>query len=315
LSIEELAKSYEHHIAADLTRIKLHEKLETDRDAIQWMMRRAIAFLGNGVEEVDGLAVIANGHRFEDLRFNGKPLERAGPDIHALLRDPFNPMSGTFSGNIREELRDSGKGKDTAWDELKDSLKTFGWLPEFPALVDERGVVLVGNRRMALAKELGIEPVKAILQIGKGDAADARRMRIAIASNIGSKKLSPSDRKRIAVYLYQEQDWKQQRIADALNVVVQTISNDLREFPTVGNSKRGRPRKEKGFEARVRRKEETTVELDNKVWPLLETGKPHSTIIDELDVGVRAVQDSEMRYVGQKRAKHTCPKCGHRFSE
>ena len=39
-------------------------------------------------------------------------------------------------------------------DELRDSLKNWGWLPQLPAIMDERGQVLVGNRRLRLASEL-----------------------------------------------------------------------------------------------------------------------------------------------------------------
>ena len=110
------------------------------------------------------------------------------PERDALLRDPFNPQTGAFSDNIRAALRDRA---DAAYDELRESMATFGWVPELPALADERDVVLVGNRRMAIAMELGIDPVITHLVVGKGDAADARRFQIAIASNTGSKRLSP----------------------------------------------------------------------------------------------------------------------------
>jgi predicted transcriptional regulator len=318
LSVEELALGYDHPIPADLTRIKMHEVLTDDREAKEWLINRALAYLGDGVEMVDGLVIIANGHRFEDLCFRGKKLERPGPDIHAHLRDPFNPMSGVFSDNIREELKDS---KDAAWEELRESLKTFGWVPEFPALLDERGIVLVGNRRMALAKEMGIEPVTQTIHLGKGDAADARRLKIAIVSNIASKRLSPTDRKRIAMHLYSEQNWSMQRIAEALNVAVNTISLDLKEFPIVGNSKRGRPKGKKIFIDKVEDIKDATVEIDEKVFPLIEEGLSQKKIAEVLDMKDYAVRDAGQRYIGVARAKEelsapiahqcTCPVCGH----
>jgi hypothetical protein len=67
------------------------------------------------------------------------------------LRDPFNPVVGEFAKNIRSTKGDDG--------ELRSSMQQFGWIEEFPAMADENGVVLVGHRRLQIAKELGIEPV------------------------------------------------------------------------------------------------------------------------------------------------------------
>jgi hypothetical protein len=73
---------------------------------------------------------------------------------------------------------------------------------EFPALVDENGVVLVGHRRLKIAEEEGIAPAIKNLNLGNGDLADAKRLRLAIVSNIGSKPMTKEDRKRIAEHLY-----------------------------------------------------------------------------------------------------------------
>jgi hypothetical protein len=102
----------------------------------------------------------------------------------------FDPKTGAFALNIR----DIG-GDDS---ELRESLKQFGWLDDFPALADENGVVLVGHRRMKIAEEEKIEPVIKTLGIGNGDAADAKRVKLAIVSNIGAKPMTSEDRKRIA---------------------------------------------------------------------------------------------------------------------
>jgi hypothetical protein len=63
----------------------------------------------------------------------------------------FDPKTGAFALNIR----DIG-GDDS---ELRTSLKEFGWVEDFPALVDENGVVPVGHHRMKIAGEEKIEPV------------------------------------------------------------------------------------------------------------------------------------------------------------
>ena len=158
----------------------------------------------------------------------------------------FDPKTGAFAGNIR----DIG-GDDS---ELRESLKELGWIKEFPALVDENGVVLVGHRRMKIAEEENIEPAIKNLNLGKGDAADAKRLRLAIVSNIGSKPMTPEDRKRIAEHLYGEREWTMERIAEALNVSTRQISKDLEGFepsskpprPKGGRPKGSRSRKKPG---------------------------------------------------------------------
>lgn len=236
LSSAELYGGYNHHLGGDLERVKRYEGLASNKDANTFLVERALLALGEQVEENgDGKWHLTR--PFNKLRYNRKGLHLI-VDLHAQLRDPFNPMSGRFSENIRRS-----SGRDTM-DELRESMRDFGWVPEFPALVDERGVVLVGHRRLAVATELGIEPVKKVLKLGTGDEADAKRFRLALVSNLGFKEMTPEERKDIAEYLYGVREWVQARIALALNVDVSTISRDLREFCTVQNPKRGgRPRK------------------------------------------------------------------------
>jgi ParB-like chromosome segregation protein Spo0J len=148
-------------------------------------------------------------------------------EIKMSLRDPFNPQTGEFAKNIRGE----GDLSD-----LRESMALHGWVEEFPALMDERAVVLVGHRRMAVAKELGIAPVIKKLTLGLGDAADAKRLQLALVSNIGAKPLTAADRQRIAEYLYGEREWTMQRIAEALGVGFSTVQRDLGNLPKVGKS-------------------------------------------------------------------------------
>jgi hypothetical protein len=154
------------------------------------------------------------------------------------LRDPFNPKTGAFADNIRV-------ADDNDDVELRESMQRFGWSSEFPALIDENGVVLVGHRRLNIAKELGIRPVVKTLALGAGDAADAERLKLALVSNIGSKPLTKDDRKRIAEHLYGEKEWTMERIAEALNVSHPTITRDLKDFVHDEQNKprgRGRPK-------------------------------------------------------------------------
>lgn len=113
--------------------------------------------------------------------------------------------------------------------ELTESLK-LGWLADLPAIQDENGITLVGNRRMRIAAALNITPVIKQITVGTGDVADALRFRLAYASNIGGKSITPAERKKLAIYLYQQRQWTQQRIADALGVSQQMAAKYLREL-------------------------------------------------------------------------------------
>jgi ParB-like chromosome segregation protein Spo0J len=155
------------------------------------------------------------------------------------MSDPFNPETGAFRKNIRESIT----GLDDT--ELRQSLKQFGWRKEFPAIADENDVVLVGHRRMRLAKQLGIEPVIQKIKLGKGDEADTERLKIAIVSNIGGQPLTRDDRKRLAEHLYGQKEWTMEKIAEALNTTPMTVSRDLEGFNTVlkpSRPKGGRPK-------------------------------------------------------------------------
>jgi ParB-like chromosome segregation protein Spo0J len=149
--------------------------------------------------------------------------------------------------------------------DLRASMMNHGWVKEFPAIVDEYGVILVGNRRTEIAKELGIEPVIVKLTLGVGDAADAERLKLALVSNIGSAKMTRRDRKQFAQHLYGARGWTMERIAKALGVTINTVHRDLRGFSTIEKPSRpngGRPRG-----SRARR-------LRESVRPYVEADKP-----------------------------------------
>jgi ParB-like chromosome segregation protein Spo0J len=140
-----------------------------------------------------------------------------------------------FAASIRTEATDDA--------ELRESLKTFGWRKELPAIKDEHGNVIVGNRRLRIAREEGINPVIMFIKFGD----DHEATKLAIASNLGSVALAPKDRARIAERLYGENGWTMTRIAAALNVSQATISSDLVNLSALDKlperaEKRGRPK-------------------------------------------------------------------------
>jgi predicted transcriptional regulator len=140
-------------------------------------------------------------------------------------------------------------------------MASYGWVKEFPSIVDEHGAILVGNRRTEIAKELGIEPVVMTVTLGTGAAADAERLKLAIVSNIGAAPMTRRDRKRIAEHLYGRREWTMGRIAEALGVSQATITKDLKGLlpsnkphrPNGGRPKGGRssPKLDKAIEVAI----------------------------------------------------------------
>ena len=117
---------------------------------------------------------------------------------------------------------------------------------QLPAIADEYGVVIVGHRRLDVAKELGIEPVIVTVRFGEGDKGDAARAALAIASNVGAEPISAADRKKIAADLYGS-GWSMAKIGELLKVATMTVSRDLRNLTSLNSPdqpKRGRPRKQ-----------------------------------------------------------------------
>lgn len=230
LSIEELTSTYKHPVLSDLGRVRAHEGRRSDYEATRWLVAQALTELGDQVSYTGTSDVSSGGgfvlaKPFDALRYQGHRINRVGPDVHVRLRAPFDPMSDRFSEKVRNDL--SRDRATTA--ELRESLLAFGWIPELPAIEDERGVVLVGHRRLKLAAELGIKPVVRTIRLGEGDAADARRFALAIGSNLGGKGFTQEERKDFAEYLYDEREWSMDRIAEALKVGTEVVSQDLTE--------------------------------------------------------------------------------------
>lgn len=167
-----------------------------------------------------------------------------------------------LAGNIRV---DDGTGDE----ELRDSLRRFGWSPKFPALKDEHGVVLVGHRRLRIAAELKIDAVVDVLHIGDGAAADAERVKLALISNIGAKPMGRKDRQRIAQHLYGDREWTMERIADALGISQQQVSKDL-----AGLQLGSKPARPKGGRPKGNRKPAPRHDMARDiVRPLVEAGE------------------------------------------
>lgn len=123
-------------------------------------------------------------------------------------------------------------------DDLRESLRAYGYRSEHPVIQDENGVVLVGNRRLRIAKEEGIEPVIKIIKLGKGEDADIERVKIAVSSNVGGICTTTQDRKNFAIHLHNTQGWTQQQIAEAVGVSQRMVSKYLVNLEPSSKSKK-----------------------------------------------------------------------------
>jgi DNA-binding MarR family transcriptional regulator len=316
ISVEAMADGYRHPVSGDLSRVRRHHELDSDQAAIRFLVEQAIDSLDFRVETVDGgyrLTKELAGMKYPpDSGLKGRRIVPTAPDPHARFGAPFDPMSGRFSDNIRSTARDT-------MEELRESMRAFGWIEQLPAIKDERGVVIAGHRRLTVAAELGIEPNVTTVRFGDGDGADAARLRIAIGSNLGTKPLTPSDRAQLAAYLYNDREWSQERVAEALNVDQATVSRDLRNMQVHKSTKRGRPPKsvptlspERGLSL--------TSEQEETAMQMLEDGKNKWEVahaIGTSDMPVRRlIERVRGRTEGREEAiaNLTCPNCGHHFS-
>jgi transposase len=149
--------------------------------------------------------------------------------------DPFKP------GALDIRVDKSPHATDA---ELRTSLETNGWLQHLPALKDENGRIIIGNRRMEIANELGITPVVDVMHFGDGVLADAIRLQLAVASNLGRRPPTNEERQALAKLLY-GQGRTQEQIAETLGVNQSTIARDLQGFMHVHKPHRpkgGRPK-------------------------------------------------------------------------
>ncbi len=294
LSVSDLAMNYTHN-PGDLHRVRTHEHFDTDREAITFLIREAISALDSQLES-DGNGGLRLAVPAEELRFGRKRLHLNPPPL--VLRDAFSEVSGEFHKNIRLPGRDD-------LGELRESMRAWGWIPEFPAIKDERGTIIVGHRRIAVAEELGIQPFVKTIDCGRGDAGDAKRFKYALASNIGFKPMTPTERGRIAEYLYKDREWSMERIGEALNVDQRTISRDL---DTVSKTtKRGRPRKA------------TDEQISTAIHAHFEEGLTRDQAAAAAGVSITTMNTIRNQEIGRREAlavpmidgSHKCPECGH----
>jgi len=183
--------------------------------------------------------------------------------------------------------------------ELRASLKAAGWNEHLPAIKDEDGNVIVGNRRMAIAQQEGIEPVIKVVKFGCGPEADAARIRLANVSNIGAAPLKSQDRKRQAEHLYKN-GLTQQAIASMLGVSQRTISADLETLEATSKVNDRQDRLGRKNTGRPKGRPQKAVEREERVAALKDEGLTVKEISKVVGLGERAVNQA-LEHVEIKR--------------
>jgi transposase len=188
---------------------------------------------------------------------------------------------------IKEFIAAMRQETDPATDEeLRGSLSRWGWIQEFPALQDEDGETLVGNRRLRIARELKIEPCIKVLTLGRGEAGDAERLKLALASNIGGRPLTAEVKKRLAVRLA-ERGWTQADTGNALGVSQQAVAKYLADQSLQPGSKP--PPRPKGGRPKSPPKPKrpailTSEQETQMAQAVLDEGKPRKQVEQEFGV-------------------------------
>jgi transposase len=184
-------------------------------------------------------------------------------------------------------------------DELRASLKAAGWNEHLPAIKDEDGNVIVGNRRLAIASQEGIEPVIKVVTFGDGAEALAARIRLANVSNIGAIPLAAKDRKRQAEGLYRS-GLTQQAIATMLGVSQTQISLDLSNLLVTNKLNHTKTDTNPKGAGRPKGRPQKAIEREERVAALKDEGMTVKEISRVVGLGERAVNQA-LEHVEIKR--------------
>jgi transposase len=319
LSVSEMAATYRHIVTGDFSRVRdeIGDEHASDRRVAEWLIESAVRELRMRGAKPQ-LVADGGGWRFaqdvdyDALYFQGRRLPRQ--QAESRLNDPFSKLTG---GRFSEDVRGAQARSKDDITELRESMQENGWVddPIFYAVQDECGTVLVGHRRLAVAKELGIEPRIRTVQCGHGDLADIKRFQLAVLSNIGHREMTKGDRQEIVKVLVGDgHEWTQMSIAKALGVSQDTISKDVRALEQQGDlkapfnsdkPKRGRPRKSRS----KRDNPEVIAAVEDRFREIADTGEgfKRGLVTERLkeqgyDVGERTVEEARVLVEERMRA-------------
>lgn len=116
------------------------------------------------------------------------------------------------------------------YEALKESIRTGGFWPGYPILVDENGDILDGFTRDRACRELGVEPVRVVVS----GLSPWEKIERAMGANIRRRHLSPAQRRELLKRLKQEYD--------------KVLRAEAAEAKRAGNAKGGKASKSSAIE-------------------------------------------------------------------
>lgn len=195
-SFDEIVNSYEHPNYSDMQRVVTNGDAADEQGARAFTIRKVLDDFIARKQVIDDHGLFRLAVPFDELRWDGRPVQRAVKGT-SELGNPFSPLSDpggggdkrkkplTLAGLIqkyqKERLED-----ENALNELRQSMQAEGWIPLLgPAVVDEYGVTIVGNRRRKAAADVAKQELVHTEVFGDGDDADRRRAAMFVRSNFG----------------------------------------------------------------------------------------------------------------------------------
>jgi hypothetical protein len=180
---------------------------------------------------------------------------------------------------LRPDPHNARKHGGKNMESIKNSLREFG--QQMPIVVNEDNVVIAGNARLEAAKSLGWKNIVIV----RTDLAGKRAAAFAIADNRTSELA----------------DWDEQQLADTLRAIADDQSSMATGFSA------------DDFSALVERLKYDSMMMTggNSFFDTVES-------LDALDEDEPALptvpgEDGETNII-EDSEEHTCPKCGHKFS-
>jgi transposase len=129
------------------------------------------------------------------------------------------------------------------------------------------------------------------LREGTGDEKEARKMLLAIASNVAAKPFTKEHRQRLIEH-YGMESWTQVEIARVLNVSQQTVSDDLAEIESARNTGSGKSStRKKGRQAKL------SDEDARKALEMLSAGETKQAVAEAFDTSRPTVDRAIARLV------------------
>lgn len=165
------------------------------------------------------------GRRLSDLLGNRKPLEETSSEVRYGQKQEGQPTEIPVTLIDPNPYQPRTRFDREELEELKRSIAASGVLqPIVVRPVGERYQVVVGERRLRAAREMGMERIPAVLR----RVGDEELLELALIENIQRSDLNPIEKARAYRRLIQEFGLKPAQVAERVGQDRSTVSNFIR---------------------------------------------------------------------------------------